>query len=296
MSFLQTIRFINRHPLAQRHRIKALARFLQWQIWQKVRPHAVAYPFIGSTKLWASKGMTGATGNIYTGLHDFEDMGFLLHYLRAGDLFGDIGANIGSYTILAAGVTGASCIAVEPIPASFEILKKNLGINGIAHKVNAKNLGIGSHRSVLNFTKSLDTVNHVIPVEPNAGNDTISVACIPLNDLLQGESIPSLMKIDVEGFEQEVINGASDALMSDTMQALIIELNGSGGRYGYNEEGIHRQLLGYGFKPYRYDPFTRKLWPLQKHGHLNTIYIKDQLKAAARLETATPFHVFSEKI
>ena len=48
--------------------------------------------------------MTGATGNIYCGLYEFLDMAFLLHFLRNGDLFGDIGSNIGSYTVLATGL------------------------------------------------------------------------------------------------------------------------------------------------------------------------------------------------
>lgn len=47
--------------------------------------------------------MTGATGNWYCGLQEYEDMSFVLHALRPGDLFVDVGANIGSYSILAAG-------------------------------------------------------------------------------------------------------------------------------------------------------------------------------------------------
>ena len=45
--------------------------------------------------------MHGVTGNVYCGLHDFAEMSFMLHLLRAGDLFADIGANVGSYTVLA---------------------------------------------------------------------------------------------------------------------------------------------------------------------------------------------------
>jgi hypothetical protein len=37
-----------------------------------------------------------ATGNLYVGLHEFEEMAFLLHFLRRGDLFADVGANVGS--------------------------------------------------------------------------------------------------------------------------------------------------------------------------------------------------------
>jgi hypothetical protein len=49
-------------------------------------------------------GMTGATQNIYVGLQEFVDIMLTLHFLRKGDLFLDMGANVGSYTILASGV------------------------------------------------------------------------------------------------------------------------------------------------------------------------------------------------
>ena len=59
--------------------------------------------------------MTGATGNIYAGLHEFVDMAFCLHLLRSGDLFVDVGANIGSYTVLASKVAGANSVTLELI-------------------------------------------------------------------------------------------------------------------------------------------------------------------------------------
>jgi hypothetical protein len=47
-------------------------------------------------RLAAGREMTRATGNIYCGLHEFADIGFVLHLLRAGDLSVDVGANIDS--------------------------------------------------------------------------------------------------------------------------------------------------------------------------------------------------------
>src|ERR1035437_1403596 len=101
------LRFITKHPLARRHRIKALFKFFSWQFTQLTSPRLVVQPFIGKTKFWARKGMEAATANIYTGLHEFNEMGFLLHFLQPDDTFVDVGANIGAYSILASGVTGA---------------------------------------------------------------------------------------------------------------------------------------------------------------------------------------------
>ena len=297
MSFFQTLKFINNHQLAKKHRLRAVLRFLKWQISQKLNPHPVRYPFINNTKLWVQKGMTGATGNIYTGLHDFEDMCFLLHFLRPDDLFIDIGANIGSYTVLAAGVAGAKCISIEPVPQTFELLKKNIAINNLFDKVTPLNIGIGSQKTTLSFTKNLDVVNHVILHKPGEQvEESISVSCKSLDLLLADQQSPSLLKIDVEGFEQEVINGGQSVLNNVALKAIIIELNGSGARYGYNENNIHQQLLSFGFYSYEYAPFNREIKIIEAFGNLNTIYLRDISFVKKRLKTANPFIVFSERI
>ena len=46
-------------------------------------------------------------------------MALVLHVLRPDDVFVDIGANVGSYTILGGGAAGADCISIEPIPSTF---------------------------------------------------------------------------------------------------------------------------------------------------------------------------------
>ena len=123
---LQTIKYIFGHPISGRHKFKAIGLFLKWQLGQWLLPYPVEYPFIGKTKLLVKKGLTGATGNIYTGLHEFTEMGFLLHFLRKEDLFVDIGANIGSYTILAASHIESDTISIEPVPTTFSNLINNI--------------------------------------------------------------------------------------------------------------------------------------------------------------------------
>ena len=114
-TLFKIIQFIWQHPLASRNRPLAFKRFFSWQIRQKLRPHAENVPFVEDSILVVEKGMAGATGNIYTGLLEFEDMAFLLHTLRSGDTFADIGANVGAYTILAAKNAGASVVSFDPV-------------------------------------------------------------------------------------------------------------------------------------------------------------------------------------
>ena len=66
----------------------------------RLLPGAVLLPFVNEVCLIVRPGMTGATGNVYSDLHEFEDLALVLHALRPDDLFVDIGANVESYLML----------------------------------------------------------------------------------------------------------------------------------------------------------------------------------------------------
>ncbi|WP_414524283.1 hypothetical protein, partial [Umezakia ovalisporum] len=86
MSILSTLNYITSHPLNRDRKLSAVRRFLGWQFASRVIGCPVIHPFTQRSRLIVRKGMTGATGNYYCGLHDFEDMSFLLHFLRPEDL------------------------------------------------------------------------------------------------------------------------------------------------------------------------------------------------------------------
>ncbi|MCX6239090.1 MAG: FkbM family methyltransferase [Bacteroidia bacterium] len=227
--------------------------------------------------------MTGATGNVYAGLHDFEEMGFALHFLRPVDLFADIGANIGSYTILASGVVGANTLSFEPVPSTYGHLKDNIAINHIEDKVQTMNIGLGEKSGMIRISFELDTVNHVLTREEE-NLQYIEVPAGVLDDYCT-EVIPALLKIDVEGFEYLVLKGGLKTLLSPELKAMIIELNGSAGRYGIDDDLIHNYLVELGFLPYTYFPFERRLNLLstyKKNG--NTIYLRDMQFVAERVD------------
>lgn len=292
MSLLRTFRFIVNHAMNRNNKTQALWRFVRWQLRLRLNSAPVRYRFTERSILVVQKGMTGATGNLYCGLHEFSDMGFLLHFLRKGDLFVDIGANVGSYTVLASAQVGAFSISIEPVPTTYGFLVRNIEANQLEGIVEPRNMGLSSNKGEIKFTAGLDTVNHVA-IEGEA--DTITVPVDTLDKVLNGRK-PALLKIDVEGFETEVIKGASDTLADTTLKAIIIELNGSGERYGYDERFIHDVLIKQGFCPSRYDPESRVLTPMEILGEHNTIYIRDIAAVQEKLTTADKVKVINRLI
>lgn len=290
MSLLSSLRFVLGHPLNRARKLSAFARWLRWQIGSRLQPGAVLVPFVEDLGLLIRAGMTGATGNLYCGLHEYEDMALVLHALRKDDLFVDVGANIGSYSMLGA-ASKAAVVAFEPIPATFAWLQKNVAVNGVADRVGVLNQGVGRGAGLLRFTAGLDTVNHVLAVDEFA-EDALEVPVVTLDQALAGRS-PNLIKIDVEGFETEVLAGAEQTLADPALMAVIMELNGSGARYGFDEDSIHQSMLERGFQTYRYDPEKRALLPLQgkRSDSGNTLYVRDFERLSERVRSARRYRL-----
>ena len=286
---------INKHPLACKHKGKAYYNLIKWQVSQLLFPGIKKVPFISGTHLLAKKSMTGATGNIYFGLHEFEEMGFLLHFLRNEDMFIDIGANVGSYTILASGVCGANSMSFEPVTETFNHLKNNIVLNSIDGLVSLFNEAVGAEEGKLIFTSGLDTVNHVVANDETNANHTTEVKVNTLDSKLFSNTSNLLIKIDVEGFETAVLEGMDNTLRNENLKAIIIELNGLGLRYGYKDDDIHKKLTAHHFLPFTYDPLNRKLHILSKFTATNTIYIRDIKLVEKRIKSANKISIFSEK-
>jgi FkbM family methyltransferase len=89
-------------------------------------------------------------------------MGYLLHVVRQEDVFFDVGANVGSYTILACGATGAKGYSFEPVPTTYHRLCENVMINNLQGRVNCYNVGLGEKKETLRFTANQDSTNHAV--------------------------------------------------------------------------------------------------------------------------------------
>lgn len=289
MRFFRLIWFVWSHPLNRGARLRALSRLFRWQLISRVLPEAMfAIPFVNEARLLVRSGMTGATGNWYCGLDEMDEMGFVLHVLRRNELFVDIGANIGSYSILAAAGTGAKVISVEPIPSTFDNLQNNVLLNGLNSQITAYCVGISNCIGKLNFTIKQGSVNHVL-----ANNEYVESAefiVTTLDDLLLSRSQssrPVIIKIDVEGHELSVLEGAQLTLTSTTLQAVIIETNGCGARYGVDTQQVKDTMRRYGFDMWRYNAVERKIIPdpIGKYDG-NTIFIRDPESIRSRIEFA----------
>jgi FkbM family methyltransferase len=293
MEILNTFKFIWNHPLGRLQRFYAFARWIRWQIGSRILNAPVAMPFVDSCRLISTGGMTGATGNIYVGLHEFNEMSFLLHYLRPGDLFVDVGANIGSYTVLASGAAGANTICFEPMPSTFESLLDNININRLSPIVTSFNVAVGAKSGKTLMVADLDTMNHIIDENNKYTGETVEVDVVAIDEILQDqEMVPRMIKIDVEGFENVVLAGAKCTLECTDLEVILIELNGCGVAYGFDDMVIDEMLTNHGFKLVEYNGISRQLKPIKFGLHKdNAIYVRNIDKVQERVVRSKRYKV-----
>lgn len=130
-------------------------------------------------------------------------------YLRDGDAVVDVGANVGSFTLTAAKLVAPGIVyAYEAHPRIYKYLVENIGLNGLQN-VRAINSAAGATRGSIRFTdKWSDVLNRV------SEEGEIIVPLIPLDeDFKKTSGNIALMKIDVEGYELEVLKGAGELLL-----------------------------------------------------------------------------------
>ena len=257
-----------------------LLRIVLWQLRARISNSPWTVPWIGNSKLVLERGATGLTGNYYAGLHEFSEMAFLLHLLRGNDLFVDIGANAGSYTVLAGAVNGARVIAFEPGRRARMRLQRHVEENAISDLVTVRSEALNEKQESLRFSEGQDTVN---AVQVTAGR---AVPGIALDDIDEAGS-PTALKIDVEGWEVPVLRGARSTLKANSLLAIIVETNGSGKTYGYDDSEIHELVSEHGFFAVDYDPFTRSIMPTPgpvQNG--NTLYIRSMDRVVERVKQA----------
>jgi FkbM family methyltransferase len=279
----QIATFLSDHPLTRDHRAAAFVRLCRWQIESRLRDEVIV-PWVGNIRLAARRGMTGATGNIYAGLHEFTDMAFTLHFLRPGDLFVDVGANVGSYTLLASGVCKAKAISFEPDPDTMAFLRRNIELNGLSRQVVLEQAALGAEEGDVEFTVGLDTANHVAREREPKRTRRVSMRTL---DTL-GSPTPTMIKVDVEGYEADVFRGARAVLMASILKAVVTE--------GQRPTDI-MPLLNAGFAQYVYDPFQRKLSPATRQNpSKNALFLRDVPFVAERLGSSVSFRVLGYTI
>ena len=222
-----------------------------------------------------------------------ETRRFLDAYLRSGDVFLDIGANVGLYTIAAARIVGAegAVHAFEPCSQTFSRLTENVRINALPH--------VFCHRLALSDTNAeaqlsiakdgFDAWNSL--GKPYMGEDggQETVQTVTLDSFVSQHRLAgriTAMKIDVEGWENQVLAGAEKLLSAPNAPALCVEFTEQAAQLaGSSCNALYQTLERYGITMFTVSDTPETVIPFANcdpFPNVNLLALKDPAAARAR--------------
>ncbi|MEM2218488.1 MAG: FkbM family methyltransferase [Thermofilaceae archaeon] len=198
----------------------------------------IKLPVIATLSLRTANIMTRGTVIRYRGLRyrliDAHTVHYFLNYfepwiwqylesLKQDDVFFDVGAHIGLYSIYVARFKACKVIAIEPHPENYKLLVSNIRLNNLENII-ALNIAAWNKNSKLPLFVGDSSATHTLISRRGKGK-CIWVKAKRLDDVLRELNVNkvSLVKIDVEGAEMEVLEGLYDTLRHHRSR-LIIEV------------------------------------------------------------------------
>jgi FkbM family methyltransferase len=227
---------------------------------------------------------------------DFEkqERQFLNAFLRPGDTFVDIGANIGLFALIAAARVGASgrVIAFEPTNETFGRLEENVALNHF-NNVSCHCVAVSDKPGEMPFSVShngFDDYNSFAPPIKGGSFTTTSVQCTSWNDFATEHGLigkVTMMKIDVEGWEEKVLQGGRCVFSRQDAPLLQVEFTDAASESaGTTCQNIYRLLEELGYAVFSYDRRRNRIIPdpmRDKYPYVNLIATKDPDAVVTRI-------------
>ncbi len=229
---LAKAKWLTRTPAFRTSPIKTIFRVISWEFLRILnKPILSKFDRSLSIRLFPNDGVARLT--YYFDYHEPEIFRFLDKYLKPGMTFIDVGANIGVYTLFAGKRVGlkGKVIAFEPQPETFNRLIENIELNRLTNIV-AKQVAVGETSGKVEIVKHTDTsksYTRIIRPTIDQGSQDLSIYAInmiSLDKYLCSHQFVKIdyLKIDVEGFELNVLKGAKHILEKLIPSIIEVEL------------------------------------------------------------------------
>jgi FkbM family methyltransferase len=196
---------------------------------------------------------------MFLGKYERELRESVLSEIRDGDVFADVGANVGFWSLPAAR-RGARVIAFEPNPYAVDRLSRNIDLNPYLH-VDVRPMAVGAESGQLELYafdmeagSSMTTANRsALPSlgeQFGGGTAEIQSVTVPVTTLDdEGLESVDILKIDVEGHEEAALRGAEATLRGGSPRLVAVELMGTSfGHVGNSPERAAALLNDYGYQ------------------------------------------------
>jgi FkbM family methyltransferase len=167
--------------------------------------------------------------NVYLGTYEPYESALIRKFLTPGMTFMDVGANIGYYSLMASAAIGPSgrVFSFEPNPGLYRHLRTTIDANRIGN-ITLEQLALSDRNGTSELFVPKQSGNNTATMIANEGGDSVQVSVLTLDDYLDRRQIARVdfLKMDVEGFEPNIIQGARSAIRAKKIKAILCEFCG----------------------------------------------------------------------
>lgn len=206
------------------------------------------------------------------GEYDRKELSFVHSQLKPGDIFWDVGANFGLYSIIASTIVGSEgqVLAIEPDPGNIKRLRRNIFFNHLFNSITVYQIpfALGESEDLVEFSScSAGAYSSFKPSEVPGMVKKIRVHQTTLDTLLAQYDNPNvkLIKIDVEGAELKVLHGGANFFQVYPRPIVLMEFSDRRTKpYGYKCSDIFEWLSQRDYKWFSFDPCEKLVEQLPK--------------------------------
>lgn len=225
---------------------------LEWRWLRNVRKTRFTEREIQGFRLILDLDDIGVSKELFlSDIREEEHIFMLNQFVEPGMTILDCGANIGYYTVMMGKLVGpgGSILAVEPSRENFQLLALNVRLNQLENRVQLFNIGMGDYtgtgtmyHSKMSNRHTFHPVEYFGPSEQTLDDRSpVDVPMSTISEFMKGDNSLDLIRMDVEGFEVEILKGLTDALAdSDFAPSILFEVHRP--RYDVEKHDIRAPL------------------------------------------------------
>lgn len=256
MEVFRSLKKILNHPLNKNHKIRTLLRLVWWKKNQLFFHIPAVVNLTTDIKCICYPESSFGSQIIYTKFPEYQEMSFLQHILNSDDIFVDVGAGLGDFSLIAASkINQGEIFAFEPDPAAYIYLNENIALNNLKNKIHPLKQVVSDKIGFEKFSSNkISELSH-ISTEEMEDRKFIKVQSTTLDHFFRNKKNIKIqvLKIDVEGAEYKVLQGSRGLLKDSAIDFLIIEVNQRNSLYEASSAKIFSFLSKFGYRIYLFD-------------------------------------------
>lgn len=232
-------------PANDGERLRRCVLAVRFQVADRLLGRPTRVPYASASVVEARRDGFSSERAVYSRLPDHAEMKVWQRVLGPGSTFVDVGANVGLYTLLAA-ECGADVVAIEPQHAATAQLERNLTLNGV--RAHVERVAVADRIDVMAIAGRDGNRKALVVDQAASDGGPDEVVTVTTLDALLGSRVIAGMKIDVEGAERLVLEGARGLLTRGAVALIQLEWNDrSLATLGETREPVAKLLHGFGY-------------------------------------------------